>query len=150
MSGAEWGWHGVTRGVIGLHKSMDTLSPHHLLNHRLGHSLISQALMDGQEIDLAHSVDGLATNHYFLWTSDDTCQDLTILRIPNHEVQIFDIARLCCSPPKLFFRILEPEVTHIVFDVVVFKEVNYFIDLSVILNIKSAPLESRWKRQWLS
>ena len=76
----------MPRCVVCLHQPVLTFSPHHFLNHGLGHSFISQTLMHSQEIDLTHLVDILATEHHFLGASDDTGQDLAILRIPNHKV----------------------------------------------------------------
>lgn len=139
---AEWGWHRVARGVVGLGESVLSLSPHHFLDHYLSQSLFSQLPVNCQEVHLGH-LHGLPINHNLLGASYERCHNLFVLGVNNQEIQILDPSRVADTPSELFLGVVQPEIALCVLDVVVHQELTNSINLCVVISIKSVPLESR-------
>ena len=127
---------------------MQSLPPHHFLDYYLGHSFGARFLMHSEEVHLDHS-HFLPAYDECLGDSNDTSQYVSLLCRAHDELQLFDVARHLDAPAQLARRVFEPEITDIVFYVMVLKEFPQLLHLGVVFNIEIAPLITIWQFQWL-
>lgn len=141
MTRSEWGRLRVTRGVEGLWEAIHPLSSHHFLDNDLSKPLFSQTMMHSQKVNFNHfeisSIDHILFGH-----TDDTGHDFLTFRCPNHKVELFHKSGTGTSPSKLLDRIIQSEMSTLVFNVVVHQKVHNFLAFFVICGIKVSPFET--------
>lgn len=105
------------------------------------HLFLSQRMVNSQEIDF-HHFHVPAANLELLGHTYDTREDFLVFAVSNQEVELLDVAWTCDTPSELGERVVESEMSNLVFDVVLHQKFDNFLTLLVISHIEIAPLEA--------